>query len=127
MTNIFENAQKRYVSIGAKLLRQNHSITSYPKECDSKVGITASAQLMSGPGVLYGFIIVSHTAGATVRFSDALTATTPYVSSAITTVTDHKAGDFIPVGPEGVGMLMAIGSYVTITGTCEIIPVVRQD
>lgn len=94
--------------------------------CDSKVGITASAQLLAGPGTLYGFVIVSHTAGATVRFSDALTATTPYVSAAMTTVAGHIAGDYIPVGGPN-GMKMLTGCYVTITGTIALIPIVKLD
>lgn len=108
------------------LSKVNDSVTDHVAPADSKIGITASAQVLSGPGVLYGFTIVSHTAGATVRFSDALTATTPYVSSAWTSVAGHLAGTNILIG--GInGIQMATGCYVTITGTIELIPLVKLD
>lgn len=103
--------------------KTNDSITAHIAPSDSNVAITASAQVLSGPGVLYGFTIVSHTAGATIRVSDALTATTPYLGSAITTVAGHLAGTKIDLGPKQ----MATGCYFTITGTCEIIPHVKLD
>ena len=76
------------------------------------IGRTASALIVDGPCVLKGFTIVSHTAGATVRFSDAITATTPYVSSAMTTVAGHLAGTYIRLGNDGIDMVT--GCYVTI-------------
>lgn len=103
----------------------NDAITSYEKASDSKVGITASAQLLAGPGQLFGFWIVSHTAGATIRFSDALTATTPYVSSALTTTASHIAGQYIQLSQNGINMVT--GCYVTITGTIELVPDVRTN
>lgn len=109
----------------ARADQNNDAITAWIKPADSKVGITASAQALSGPGTCFGFTIVSHTAGATIRISDALTSTTPFVSSAITTVAGHQAGDYIPVSRHG--MRMVTGCYFTITGTCEIIPDVRLD
>lgn len=118
------NAYKQ--TLGTGLNKVNDSVTEHVAPADSKVGITASAQVLSGPGVLYGFTIVSHTAGATVRFSDALTATTPYVSSAWTSVAGHLAGINVLLG--GInGMQMATGCYVTITGTIELIPLVKLD
>lgn len=108
----------------APINKTTNTITAHIAPNDSKVGITASAQVLSGPGILYGFSIVSHTAGATVRFSDALTATTPYVSSALTTVASHIAGDAILFGN---GIKMVTGCYVTIVGTIEIIPLVKLD
>lgn len=114
------------MGLGEGLNKTNDSVADHVAPADSKIGITASAQVLSGPGVLYGFTIVSHTAGATVRFSDALTATTPYVSSAWTSVAGHLAGTNILIG--GVnGIQMATGCYVTITGTIELIPLVRLD
>lgn len=113
-------------TLATGLNKVNDSVTDHVAPADSKVGITASAQVLSGPGVLYGFTIVSHTAGATVRFSDALTATTPYVSSAWTSVAGHLAGTNILLC--GInGMQMATGCYVTITGTIELIPLVKLD
>lgn len=118
------NAQKS--TLAGAINKTNDSVTDHVAPADSKVAITASAQVLSGPGVLYGFMIVSHTAGATVRPSDALTATTPYVSNAVTTVAAHKAGDVILFG--GInGIQMATGCYFTISGTIELIPLVKLD
>ena len=102
------------------LLDQRDKITTIPKPSDSRIAITASAQVLSGPGKLKGFWIVSHTAGATVRFSDALTATTPYVSSAWTSVAGHLAGTYIMIAQDGIDMVT--GCYCTISGTIEIVP-----
>lgn len=127
-TNVYKenpSTGDKYVALGDRLSALNDEISCWEKPNNSAVGITASAQVLSGPGVVYGFTIVSHTAGATIRFSDALTATTPYVSSAFTTVAGHLAGTFIPIGSPSFGMQMVTGAYVTITGTCEIIPAVR--
>jgi len=102
------------------LLDQRDKITTIKKPSDSRVAISASAQVLSGPGKLKGFWIVSHTAGATVRFSDALTATTPYVSSAWTSVAGHLAGTYIMIAQDGIDMVT--GCYCTIAGTIEIVP-----
>lgn len=102
------------------LLDQRDKVTTIPKPSDSRIAITASAQVLSGPGKLKGFWIVSHTAGATVRFSDALTATTPYVSSAWTSVAGHLAGTYIMIAQDGIDMVT--GCYCTISGTIEIVP-----
>lgn len=102
------------------LLDQRDKITTIPKPSDSRSPISANAQVLSGPGKLKGFWIVSHTAGATVRFSDALTATTPYVSSAWTSVAGHLAGDYIMIAQDGMDMVT--GCYCTITGSIEIVP-----
>lgn len=102
------------------LLDQRDKVTTIPKPSDSRIAITASAQVLSGPGKLKGFWIVSHTAGATVRFSDALTATTPYVSSAWTSVAGHLAGTYIMIAQDGIDMVT--GCYCTIAGTIEIVP-----
>lgn len=106
-------------TLATALDKTNDSITAHIAPSDSRVAITASAQILSGPGKLKGFWIVSHTAGATVRFSDALTATTPYVSSAWTSAAGHLAGQYIQISQNG--MKMATGCYVTITGTIEIL------
>lgn len=100
-------------------------VTAHIAPSDSRIAITASARVLSGPGKLKGFWIVSHTAGATVRFSDALTATTPYVSAVMTTVAGHLAGTYIMLSQNG--MKMATGCYCTITGTIEIIPDAKLD
>lgn len=119
-------AEPAFTDMATGLNKTNDAVTDHIAPADSKVAISASAQVLSGPGVLYGFTIVSHTAGATVRFSDALTATTPYVSSAWTSVAGHLAGINVLIG--GInGMQMATGCYVTITGTIELIPLAKLD
>lgn len=107
------------------LTEVNDSVTAHIAPSDSRVAISASAQVLSGPGKLKGFWIISHTAGATVRFSDALTATTPYVSSAMTTVAGHLAGTYIMISQNG--LQMATGCYCTISGTIEILPDAKLD
>lgn len=112
-------------TLATALDKTNDAVTAHIAPSDSRIAITASAQILSGPGKLKGFWIVSHTAGATVRFSDALTATTPYVSSAWTSVAGHLGGTYIMISQNG--MQMATGCYCTITGTIEIVPDVELD
>lgn len=112
-------------TLATALNKTDDAVTAHIAPSDSRVAITASAQILSGPGKLKGFWIVSHTAGATVRFSDALTATTPYVSSAWTSAAGHLAGTYIMISQNG--MQMATGCYVTITGTIEIIVDAKLD
>lgn len=108
-------------TLATALDKNNDSITAYPKACVT-VNLTASGQILAAPGTCVAIEIVSFTTGATVRLSDALTATTPYISSAITltldgtTKTGHKAGDEI-----FKNIVLLTGGYVTISGTCEII------
>ena len=112
-------------TLATKLDKTNDSITAHIAASDSRIAITASAQVLSGPGKLKGFWIISHTAGATVRFSDALTDTTPYVGSAWTSAAGHLAGTYIMISQNG--LQMATGCYCTITGTIEILPDAKLD
>lgn len=107
------------VSMGSGLNKTDDAVTAHIAPSDSRIAITASAQILSGPGKLKGFWIISHTATATVRFSDALTATTPYVGSAMATEAGHLKGTYITIAKDG--MQMATGCYCTITGTIEIL------
>ena len=113
------------------LTEKNDAVTAHIAPGDSKVAISASAQVLSGPGILYGFLIISFTTGATVRFSDAPAGTTPYVASAMTltldptTKTGRQVGDLVMFGPNGIRM--ATACFCTITGTCEILPIAKQD
>jgi hypothetical protein len=113
------------VDMLTSLSKINDSVTAHIAPSDSRVSISANAQVLSGPGKLKGFWIISHTAGATVRFSDALTATTPYVSPAWTSVAGHLAGTYIMISQNG--MQMATGCYCTITGTIEILVDAKLD
>lgn len=112
-------------TLATALDKTNDAVTAHIAPSDSRIAITASAQILSGPGKLKGFWIVSHTAGATVRFSDALTATTPYVSSAWTSAAGHLAGTYIMISQNG--MQMATGCYCTISGTIEILVDAKLD
>ena len=103
----------------AAYLNKSDLVTAHAAPGDSRVAITASAQIGAAPGILKGFWIISHTAGATIRFSDALTSTTPYVGSAFTTVAGTVNGTYIQIAQDG--LQMATGCYCTITGTCEIL------
>lgn len=116
-----EGVEKDYDGLN----KTNDAVVAHIAASDTNVAITANAQVLSGPGKLKGFWIVSHTAGATLRFSDALTATTPYVSSAWTSEASHIAGDYITISQNG--KQMATGCYITITGTIEILPDVKLD
>ena len=107
------------------LTEVNDEVTAHIAPSDSRIAITASAQILSGPGKLKGFWIISHTATATVRFSDALTATTPYVGSAMATEAGHLKGTYITIAKDG--MKMATGCYCTITGTIEILVDAKLD
>ena len=95
----------------------NDAVTSRP-EGYKTASLTASGLVYTGTAVLGDIIIISHTAGATVRVSDALTATTPYLSSAQTTVAGHTSG--YPLLP-ACAKKMSTGIYVTITGTIEVL------
>ena len=71
--------------------------------------LSASGQILAAPGQVLGFYVNS-TSGGTVRLSDALTATTPYLGDATTpTVGWHN----FPAG-------LATGGYVTISGTINV-------
>lgn len=113
------------VTLATALNKTSDSVTAHIAPSDSRVAITASAQILSAPGKLKGFWIISHTAGATVRFSDALTATTPYLGSAWTSAAGHLAGQYIQISQ--MGLQMATGCYCTITGTIEILVDAKLD
>lgn len=101
-------------SLATKLDKTNDAVTSFPKAA-TPVNLTASGQILSGPGQIIGYHINSHTAGATYRISDALTATTPYLGAAVTTVAGNLPGTFMPFPA-----ILATGGYVTIAGTIDI-------
>lgn len=74
--------------------------------------ITASALIKTGPGVVVGVIINSHTSG-TLQLSDALTSTTPNITG---TITFGAAERFIPL----YGAKFITGLYATVGGTANI-------
>lgn len=96
---------------------KNDGITSRPEGANT-LALTASGLVYTGACLLEDIIIVSHTVGATVRVSDALTATTPYLSSAMATHANHIAGSSL-MG--SCAKKMSTGIYITITGTIEIL------
>lgn len=92
----------------------NDAVSSYEKGW-TPVNLTASGQILSGPGTIKGFFVNSTTSG-TVRISDNTSATTPYLGGAIT----PAAGNFYQF-PASV----TTGGYVTITGTIDVTFFVR--
>lgn len=91
------------------LSRNIDEITIAPKGFTPAV-LTASGLILPGTGVLDGFFVNS-TTGGTVRFSDALTATTPYLGGAIT----PAAGQYYKFPAR-----LAAGCYVTIANTIDV-------
>lgn len=96
------------VSMITALNKIDDAVTSYPK-APTAFPLTASGQVLSAPGQIIGFYVNS-TGGGTIRFSNALTATTPYMGAAITPA----------VGYHRFPADMSIGGYVTITGTIDV-------
>lgn len=82
----------------------NDGIRVYP-EC-TYTNISASQLIGTGSGRLYGFFVNSYTATATVKFWDALTATTPVITN--TMVIDRVGWYQMP------GYSFSTGLYCTI-------------
>lgn len=100
--------RNQIINLGNALRYNLDSITTWPKGFSSVV-LTASGQILAGPGIIGGFYVNS-TSGGTVRVSDALTATTPYLGAAATPA----------VGWHTFPANLATGGYVTIAGTIDV-------
>jgi len=74
--------------------------------------IAASAQVKSGQGKFYGFIINSSAATATIKFWDALTATAPVLLNTITCTAAVAQGATATIIPDGIEF--KTGLYCTI-------------
>lgn len=96
------------VVLSGFLVHSFDSVTTWPK-APTPVNLTASGQILSVPGQITGFYVNS-TGGGTVRISDALTATTPYLGGLIT-----PAVGYHPFPAE-----LETGGYVTIVGTIDV-------
>lgn len=81
---------------------------------------TASAQILAGSGRLFGFFVNSHTNG-TLKFWDALTATTPVIFNTIT----FAAGPNFVVFPAAI--VCTVGLYVTVGGTIDYTILTKLD
>lgn len=86
-------------------------------EAAQHMNLTASAQVMSGPGRIVGIFVASTTAG-TFKLWDALTATGDVVVNTTTPV----AGGFYPIPARCV-----IGAYLTISGTIDLTVFYEKD
>lgn len=75
--------------------------------------LSASAQIKSGGGTLYGVIVNSHTAG-TLKLWDSLTASGTVIMNTYTFAT----GSQVIMFPQGVSFYT--GLYATIGGTADI-------
>jgi len=74
---------------------------------------TASVQVKAGVGVVWGFIINSHTSG-TLKLWDALTAVAPILMNTYT----FPAGSSVVIFPQGSNFYT--GLFATIGGTADI-------
>ena len=79
------------------------------------VNLTASGQILAVPGQVIGYVVNSFTTGATIRISNALTATTPDLGAAITIATGFEVGNLKQFPAN-----LTTGGYVTISGTIDV-------
>lgn len=93
------------VTLSTGLNKTDDTITTHEK-AGTPISLSASGQILAAPGRIIGFYVNSTTSG-TIRFSDALTATTPYLGAAITPA----------VGYHTYPAALATGGYATIGGT----------
>lgn len=103
------------VSQGTGLNAVDDEVTAKPK-APTPVNLTASGQILSVPGQIVGFYVNSTSSG-TIRFSDALTATTPYLGAAITPA----------VGYHPFPSKLTTGGYATIANTLDVTVFVIPD
>ena len=81
-------------------------MTVYPEA--SYLNISASQLVQTGSGRMYGFFVNSYTATATVKFWDALTATTPVLLNTI--IIDRVGFYEVPGGTYGTGLFCTIAT-----------------
>lgn len=86
-------------------------------EAGEHMNLSASGQVMSGPGRILG-ILVATTSGGTFKLWDALTATGDIVCNTLTPL----AGGFYPIPARCV-----VGAYLTITGTLDLTVFYEKD
>lgn len=101
----FDQSGNTKVTLGTGLNKTDDTITTHEK-AGTPISLSASGQILAAPGRIIGFYVNSTTSG-TIRFSDALTATTPYLGAAITPA----------VGYHTYPAALATGGYATIGGT----------
>lgn len=105
VSTLDEGAGAEKVTLATPLDNGNDSITAFPADT-IYVNLTASGKILAGPGKIIGFYVNSTNVG-TIRFSDALTATTPYLGAAITPA----------IGWHKFPFALGTGGYATIGGT----------
>jgi hypothetical protein len=103
------------VTLATGLNATDDEVTARPKGV-TPVALTASGQILAAPGQIVGFHVNSTSSG-TIRFSDALTATTPYLGGAITPA----------VGYHAFPSALATGGYATIANTLDVTVFVIAD
>lgn len=96
------------VTMATGLKKTLDNVTTYPKGPTS-VNLTASGQILAAPGQVIGFYVNS-TSGGTVRISNALSATTPYMGGSITPA----------IGFHKFPCTLSVAGYVTISGTIDV-------
>jgi S-formylglutathione hydrolase FrmB len=95
----------KYVDLGSDVLAPQ--VVASNKKATA-VNLTANGQILAGPGQLLGYYVNSTSSG-TVRISNALTATTPYLGEATTPA----------VGWHNFPCGLSTGGYVTIGSTID--------
>jgi len=96
------------VTLGTGLNPTDDEVTAKPKGA-TPVNLSASGQILAAPGQIVGFYVNSTSSG-TIRFSDALTAASPYLGAAITPAVGYHA---FPAN-------LATGGYATIGATLDV-------
>jgi hypothetical protein len=96
------------MGFGDRLDPVNDRVSVFMKQF-TPVRLTASGQILGGPGQISGFYVSSTTAG-TIILRDALTATTPIIVNTITPA----------VGWHACPAELANGGYASLSGTIDV-------
>lgn len=83
------------------------------KQVGKYTNISASALIKTGTGVVYGFVVNSHTSGTLKLWDNTSAATTVLLN----TITFAAGPNFISLP---VGVQFGVGLYATIGGTADI-------
>lgn len=106
------------VTLATKVDAVNDKVTTRA-EGNANLSISASTLLRTGTSILKGYIIASHTAGATIKFWDSAAASGTVLMDTFTTTATTSVGVFLPLGD----LLAGTGIYCSITGTIVMTPV----
>lgn len=109
-------ANNSSTTLGTKIDKVNDGITTRA-EGTSYVVLTVSGTVGSaGAKTLKGYIIASHTVGATIKFWDNTAGSGTVLMDTTTTTANTKVGEFLSLGDLSAGT----GIYCTISGTISL-------